>query len=335
VLGPVALTVLLPAAGAQRREPAASLRATQQQLSRQEQSALLDLYSLEAQLAQARGRVAEIERRQAALEQVSQAMQRDLVGVTLSMDAAQQELQQQLRRLYEQPSPDPIAVVLGAQSLNEALTSIDNLERVARQSSNIVHETRATRERLHKLKGQLEVQRARLTALRASALAETASLDAATASRRAFVGSLQRKKALTAGALARLEHRAAQAARKSVTQSSTDAQPVSATTTGGSTDGATTVATTTSPDGARSMRVEATAYALPGHTATGLPVGHGVAAVDPNVIPLGTRFEVPGYGVAVAADVGSGIRGAEIDLWFPTEKAARNWGRRLVTITFK
>jgi 3D (Asp-Asp-Asp) domain-containing protein/predicted nucleic acid-binding Zn-ribbon protein len=331
VLGPVALTVLLPAAGAQRRDPATSLRATQQQLSRQEQSALLELYSLEAQLARARGRVAEIERRQAALEQVSQEMRRDLVGVTLSMDAAQHELQQQLRRLYEQPSPDPIAVVLGAQSLNEALASIDNLERVARQSSNIVHETRATRERLHKLKGELEVQRTRLAALRASALVETASLDAATASRRAFVGSLERRKALNAGALARLEHRAVRAARKSVTTSSPDSQLVSATTSGSST----TASTTTSPDGARTMQVEATAYALPGHTATGLPVGHGVAAVDPNVIPLGTRFEVPGYGVAVAADVGSGIRGAEIDLWFPTEKAARNWGRRLVTITFK
>ena len=48
----------------------------------------------------------------------------------------------------------------------------------------------------------------------------------------------------------------------------------------------------------------------PGHTARGLPVGWGIAAVDPSVIPLGTRFIVPGYGDAVAADTGWAIVGA-------------------------
>jgi len=59
----------------------------------------------------------------------------------------------------------------------------------------------------------------------------------------------------------------------------------------------------------------------------------GVIAVDPAVIPLGTRVFVPGYGSAVAADVGSAIRGAIIDLWMPSTAAARAWGRRTVTIT--
>ena len=56
-------------------------------------------------------------------------------------------------------------------------------------------------------------------------------------------------------------------------------------------------------------------------------------AVDPAVIPLGTRVFVPGYGSAVAADVGSAIRGAIIDLWMPSTGAALAWGRRTVTIT--
>jgi len=75
------------------------------------------------------------------------------------------------------------------------------------------------------------------------------------------------------------------------------------------------------------------AYHLPGRTASGLPVGVGVIAVDPTVIPLGTRVFVPGYGAAVAADVGSAIRGNIIDLWMPSTAAARAWGRRTVTIT--
>ena len=70
-----------------------------------------------------------------------------------------------------------------------------------------------------------------------------------------------------------------------------------------------------------------------GTTATGLPVGWGIVAVDPSVIPLGTHMTVPGYGEAVAADVGGAVIGNTIDLWFPSVGQAQQWGRRVVTIT--
>lgn len=52
-------------------------------------------------------------------------------------------------------------------------------------------------------------------------------------------------------------------------------------------------------------------------TKTGTPVEKGVVAVDPSVIPLGTRMFIPGYGFAIAADTGGGIVGDMIDLGFP------------------
>jgi len=81
------------------------------------------------------------------------------------------------------------------------------------------------------------------------------------------------------------------------------------------------------------MTVSSTGYCLKGTTATGIPVGWGVIAVDPAVIPLGTRMFVPGYGEGVAADTGSAVRGATIDVWFPTCSQALQWGRKTVTIT--
>jgi 3D (Asp-Asp-Asp) domain-containing protein len=81
------------------------------------------------------------------------------------------------------------------------------------------------------------------------------------------------------------------------------------------------------------LRVDAVAYSLPGRTAIGLPVGKGIVAVDPKVIPLRSRLFVPGYGKGIAADVGSAIKGRIIDLWFPTVEEARAWGRRSVVIT--
>lgn len=81
------------------------------------------------------------------------------------------------------------------------------------------------------------------------------------------------------------------------------------------------------------LQVDAVAYSLQGGTALGIPTQRGVVAVDPRLIPLGTRMHVPGYGRAIAADVGTAIKGRIIDLWFPTLAAARKWGRRTVTIT--
>lgn len=81
------------------------------------------------------------------------------------------------------------------------------------------------------------------------------------------------------------------------------------------------------------LRVDAVAYHLKGRTALGIRTRRGVVAVDPNLIPLGTRLHVPGYGHAIAADVGHAIKGRIIDLWMPSDVAARKWGRRTVTLT--
>ena len=81
------------------------------------------------------------------------------------------------------------------------------------------------------------------------------------------------------------------------------------------------------------LKVDAVAYSLPGSTALGIPTQRGVVAVDPKLIPLGTKLHVPGYGPGIAADVGYAIKGRIIDVWFPTLAAARKWGRRTVTIT--
>lgn len=91
------------------------------------------------------------------------------------------------------------------------------------------------------------------------------------------------------------------------------------------------------PAHARAMRVLATGYSaqqpdLDDHTATGALARRGVVAVDPAVIPLGTRLYIPGYGMALAADTGGAIDGAHIDLCFDTVAEARAWGRRTVTV---
>jgi 3D (Asp-Asp-Asp) domain-containing protein len=65
----------------------------------------------------------------------------------------------------------------------------------------------------------------------------------------------------------------------------------------------------------------------------GLPLARGIVAVDPNVIPMGTKLYIEGYGEAIAADQGNAIKGNRIDLFFDTHQQALNWGMKTVKVT--
>jgi 3D (Asp-Asp-Asp) domain-containing protein len=88
---------------------------------------------------------------------------------------------------------------------------------------------------------------------------------------------------------------------------------------------------------ARALTMEATAYTSedPGcglYTAGGNRLRRGLVAVDPRVIPLGTRLFVTGYGNAVADDTGGAIKGNRIDLAYESRPDALKFGRRTVTV---
>lgn len=90
------------------------------------------------------------------------------------------------------------------------------------------------------------------------------------------------------------------------------------------------------------ITVEATAYTAnctgcSGTTKTGVNLKANpnakVIAVDPSIIPLGTKVYVEGYGYATAEDTGGAIKGNKIDVFIPTQDGAISWGRRQVKLT--
>ncbi len=80
------------------------------------------------------------------------------------------------------------------------------------------------------------------------------------------------------------------------------------------------------------VRASAYSYAAGSKTSTGQKVRVGGIAVDPRIIPYGTRVYVEGYGYATAIDCGGAIKGNRIDLFFETEKECRKWGIRNVKL---
>lgn len=316
MLSLTAASAALAAPGIVTRSGTGSVGGTAQQLDTRTHEALLSLYALDSRLQAWRGRLASLETAATALRERRASLRQELSAAKASLRTGKHQLALDLRILYEQGNVDPVAVMLGAGSLGKGLRKLEDLSRVTDEGKKIVAATTAARSRLSRSQVRLVVEGRRLARSLAAARQAESSLEASAASRLAYVSSLRAQQRLQAAQV-----RSVVATAQAVQQKSQQLQTSTP-----------TPAPAPPPAGGRQLVVSATCYDLPGRTATGMPVGLGVVAVDPSVIPLGSRMSIPGYGNGVAADVGSGIKGDAIDLWMPPSQCAV-WGRRTVTIT--
>lgn len=293
------------------RERAQTLRAQNGSLSAQAQSAWLSSVSLGTRLGQTQAALVSLRARTRTIagQRVEATHSLQLARRTLSV--SQQRLAKRLRVLYEQGDTDPMAVLMGAKSIDEAISGLENLHRIAGQDRRVIDQAQSARARLIRATRRLAAQEAQARQAEEATAASVAALEAARRERAVMLASLTKARTLNSATISSLESRAGEL---------TAAQ------------GRTTRPTAPAA-GARSITVTATGYSLTGTTATGVAVAYGIVAVDPSVIPLGTRMTVPGYGEGVAADTGGAVTGARIDLWFPTRAEALAWGSRTVTIT--
>ncbi len=316
--GAVALATL-PGAGSaetagelQRR--ADELRADNARLSVGSRSAVESLAAIESRLAEARTELASFKAKAANVQDRRRAVLEELAVARDSVGASRRALAERLRELYEEGDTDTLAVVLGSGSLSAALDAVETIDLAAKQDKDLMARSRAVSRRLAGLERVLAGQQRELEQLATVRAAAAAALAAARSEKLDTIATLQAARGSNATQIADLQDRARMLAsvRTPTTPEFVPGVPAS---------------------GARTMTVTATGYSLPGNTASGMPVGWGAIAVDPGVIPIGSRIGVPGYGLGVASDTGGAIQGARIDLWFPTVEQARAWGSRVVTIT--
>ena len=245
------------------------------------------------------------------------------------MEEAELQLGTHLRELYVQGEVDPLAVILAAESLDEALTAFDGLTRLADQDGSILEQVRVARLEVQKAVRALGERSAELRDVVARVEAEQAELLAARSAREAYIADLAAQRALNGKQISRLSAEAAEASvAKEASVETTSPEPP---------------APDSSPEpkrqpsdpksGGSQVTVDVVAYCGGVGTASGLPLGWGTVAVDTSIFPFGTKMYIPGYGNGVAADTGSAIIGKIIDIWFPTCAQARAWGRKTLSIT--
>jgi len=317
------------------------LRATRAALGTQERAALLQLFSLRTGVDRARGRLTTVRQRLAGARHDRDTARRQLRAARRTLAVADARLAAQLRAIYMYDRPDVVSVLFGATSLDDVLSGLDSVNRTAASTHSLIVQTRRARARVGRRLHSLTRLTARLSRLQEAATAAGAAIAGREAEQAAYIAGLHTRQRLTAQQIAHLEHRvrAAEAASTMVTVQAHAAKSLLAPPVTQPAPPPPTATTVTPPRPAsgsgKRLTVVATAYSTHGGTASGLPTGPGVVAVDPTVIPLGTRMDITGYGPGIAADTGTAIKGLRIDLWFPTLKQALNWGKRTVTITLR
>jgi peptidoglycan DL-endopeptidase CwlO len=343
----VAGALLIPAAGL--ADNPATLRARGAELESAEQQARLELFAFESKLARAESALAGIEARLDRLERERASSQRQLQAARRTLAEAEDRLAEQVRALYITEQPDTLAVFLGAGSIEDAIDGVDSIQRAADATSGVLGEAQAARVRVASILRRQTERRGELRELRRSAVARAQELASARGDRLAYISELQAEQVLNERQVAE-----AVAAAEAAQAAASVQAAVAETSPSISSIGAQTIVDTPDPQPdpqplpqpapqpspqapvaqtGKTLTVVATAYTTRGTTATGIPTGYGVVAVDPNVIPLGTRMTIPGYGEAVAADTGGAIKGLRVDVWVPTAAEAAQWQWRTVTIT--
>jgi 3D (Asp-Asp-Asp) domain-containing protein len=310
----VAVLVLPAVPGAAPGPASTKLEAQQHAIESQKRSAVLGLYSLDSRLAASQHRLDVLRSEQASLRAERASLATQLHIARTGTRATQQRLAQRLRALYDHGGTSTAEVLFGATSLTDALDALDNLDHVTSLDSQILTQLRSAEVRVSRTKQRRAAREGALRSAIRSAAAETRSLAGVLTERSAYIAHLSYRQAQIASLQA--EARAAELKTQKLVRS-----PAAA-----------VVARVVPAGTGNGLTVVSTGYCLTGTTATGIPVGWGVAAVDPSVIPLGTHLMIPGYGEAVAADTGGAIVGDRIDLWFPSCGQAGGWGSRSVTI---
>ncbi len=298
-----------------------------ERLSAAEASAVADLVAAEAAVDTAEARSAELDRQTAAARERARTAERRSSVAGANARIARRALSERLEVLYRRGGTDPLLILLTADSFARALDELGVLRRAVLRDRALARETATGIRRARAARREAEVEAKRLAAAARAAEAERATLEDVRADRVRTLDLIRADLADRRRALKRVEEAADEVTATVESINAAAAEPVQAG----------EVAATDTPSApaqsGRTLRVKAYAYTGGGLTASGLPTGTGRCAVDPAVIPLGTRFEIPGYGPCLAADTGYLIDGATIDVWLPTEADTVRWGIKYLDIT--
>ncbi len=213
--------------------------------------------------------------------------------------------------------------ILSCNNIVTLLSRLDYLNLIAKQDAELIQKVESEKHYLEQAKIRIEREKRSLFELESRCETKQAELNRTKSEKEALLETIKNQQLESEESLRDLQAKAIQIRTKmNKLQPKSSSTPPSRASTRGT------------------LRMLASAYCpcsrccgkSGGITATGLPAGKGVIAVDPKVIPLGSKLYISEYGEAIAGDIGGKIKGTRIDLGFASHNQAIAWGKRWVVV---
>jgi 3D (Asp-Asp-Asp) domain-containing protein/peptidoglycan hydrolase CwlO-like protein len=280
-------------------------------LNSDEEELLEEILASETEINNIRNQLDSLEQELAELENQLAELDKEREKLDKSIKEKRVILGEKIIFSYKYGNNNVARFIISAKSLNEVVNNIYLFRNIMSSEAEIIEQLRFEREEYDRICRKSEEKKIEINDTMARITAEKQQLEKSLAENRVLLEKVKGEKSEIQGLLNEIRKRIAQI------------QPPGLTLVG-------------------EWDMVATAYYAFGKggndingngiTAIGLRARKGIIAVDPRVIPLGTRIYVPGYGEALAADTGGWIKGNRVDLCFESLEECYRYGRRKIKI---
>lgn len=280
-------------------------------LSQDEESLLEEILVSEVEIENKRNEIESLNGELKVLENQLEELNETRKELSESIENKKDILTEKVIISYKYGNNDVAKIIISARDLNEVVNNLYLFKNIMRREAEIIEQLRFEKEEYDRISRKAEEKMKEIEETRARIKAEEQQLLKSMEENKVLLGEVKGEKAEIQGLLSEIKKRIAQV------------QPPGLVLVG-------------------EWDMVATAYYAFGSggndingngiTAIGLRARKGIIAVDPRVIPLGTKLYIPGYGEALAADTGGWIKGSRIDLCFESLEECFRYGKRRIKI---
>jgi 3D (Asp-Asp-Asp) domain-containing protein/peptidoglycan hydrolase CwlO-like protein len=280
-------------------------------LSSDEEELLEEIIASEAEIENKKNQLDSLNQELAELKDQLEELDKEREKLDRSIKEKKVILGEKIIFSYKYGNNNVARFIIGARDLNEVVNNIYLFRNIMNSEAEIIESLRFEREEYDRICRKSEEKKAEIESTKDSITTEKQQLENSLAENRILLEKVKGEKSEIQGLLDEIRKRIAQI------------QPPGLTLVG-------------------EWDMVATAYYAFGRggndingngiTAIGLRARKGIIAVDPRVIPLGTRIYIPGYGEALAADTGGWIKGNRVDLCFESLEECFRYGKRKIKI---
>ncbi|NEZ47578.1 hypothetical protein FDF74_10285 [Clostridium niameyense] len=228
-----------------------------------------------------------------------------------------------VRAMYIDGEYSYLHIILDSKNLSDFVTRVDTVSRIMKFDKNVIAKLKAEKEAVEKQKENLVNENNNLASLKKKNEDTLLAVNRKVSEEKRVLSKITEKENQLVASEEEKNRKAKEIAANNV-KSVPKGEPLSR---GGS-----------QPiSSSKVLVMEATAYSgdsitAGGHKPVRNPNGYSTIAVDPRVIPFGTKVYVEGYGYAIADDIGGRIKGNIIDVFLTSEAECNSWGRRNVKV---